>query len=141
MHAFFLILVRLPSWRRAHAVPIIAMKVTLAQLSHVVALIHESATAPERWPDTLAAVMALIPGSRITLMDIESGSDRLLRMDQIGHESAHAKMYAEHYFAIDPTRELVLSAPALRALTTYEEFPRQVRARHEYFEWAERVCD
>jgi DNA-binding CsgD family transcriptional regulator/PAS domain-containing protein len=115
--------------------------VTLAELSQVIALIHEAGMAPERWPDALAAIMGLFEGSRIALMDIEAGSGRLLHLDHVGHDPSHAKMYAEHYFAIDPTRELVLVAPALRALTTYEEFPHRVRARHEYFEWAERVCD
>jgi DNA-binding CsgD family transcriptional regulator len=85
--------------------------------------------------------MGLLEGSRVALMDIEVGSDRLLAIAHQGHDPANAKLYAEHYFAVDPTRATCLTAPALKATTVYEEFPKSVRAKNEYFDFAARICD
>jgi DNA-binding CsgD family transcriptional regulator/PAS domain-containing protein len=116
-------------------------KISLAQFSHAVARIHEAGAAPERWTDALAAVMDLLEGSRISLMDIEAGSERLLGIAHLGHDPANARQYAEHYFAIDPTLAACLSAPPLKAATVYEQFPKAQRDRHEYFDFARAACD
>ena len=116
-------------------------KITLAQFSQAVARIHEAGVDRERWVDALAAVMGLLEGSRISLMDIEAGSDRLLAIAHLGHDPANARLYAEHYFAIDPTLAACLSAPPLTAATVYEQFPKAQREKHEYFDFARRACD
>jgi DNA-binding CsgD family transcriptional regulator len=114
------------------------LKVSLAEFSRVVALIHEAGAAPERWGEALSGIVGLLEGSRAALMDID-GTNALLRMEHVGHDPANAKLYSEYYFAIDPTREKVVTAPAGKALTVYDNFPRQLRARHEYFEFARRI--
>jgi DNA-binding CsgD family transcriptional regulator len=114
------------------------LKVSLAEFSRVVALIHEAGAAPERWGEALSGIVGLLEGTRAALMDID-GTNALLRMEHVGHDPANAKLYSEYYFAIDPTREKVVTAPAGKALTVYDNFPRQLRARHEYFEFARRI--
>lgn len=116
------------------------MKVTLAQYSKAVGLVHEAGAAPEKWREALAAVMAMLAGSRISLMDIEAGSDRLLGLEQIGHDPAHVKAYSEHYFAVDPTIATALSGRPHRSMAVYDHFEKSTRARHEYFDFA-RACD
>lgn len=115
------------------------MTLKLEQFSHVVALIHEAGAAPERWTEALAAIVGLVQGARGALMDIDAQSGALLGLQHVGHDPANAKAYAEHYYAIDPTRALALATPALSAMTTYEQFPAAVRARHEYFDFATRI--
>lgn len=115
------------------------MTVKLEQFSQVVALIHEAGAAPERWTEALAAIVGLVQGARGALMDIDAQSGALLGLQHVGHDPANAKAYAEHYYAIDPTRTLALATPALSAMTTYEQFPAAVRARHEYFDFATRI--
>ena len=115
------------------------MKVSLEQLSKVLALIHEAGAAPERWQEALAAIVSLVQGSRGALMDIDAASGALLTLGQVGHDPANAKVYAEHYYTIDPTRAVALTTPALNAATVYETFPKKVREAHEYFDFARRV--
>lgn len=115
------------------------MAASLDQFSQVVALIHEAGAAPERWTDALVAIVGLVRGARGSLMDVSADANVLLDMRHIGHDPANAKAYAEHYFAIDPTRALAVTTPALKALTVYEQFSRNARARHEYFDFARRI--
>jgi DNA-binding CsgD family transcriptional regulator len=115
------------------------MAVNVAQFSQVVALIHEAGAAPERWSQALAGVVALVQATRASVMDIDAASNALLGLDHVGHDPANAKVYADYYYAIDPTRALAVSTPALKAITTFESFPLQVRARHEYFDFARRI--
>lgn len=115
------------------------MPVDLAQFSQAIALIHEAGLAPERWGEALAAIVQLVQGARGSLMDVDTQSGALLALDHVGHDPANAKAYAEYYYAIDPTRALAMATPALQAMTTYEQFPAAVRARHEYFDFATRI--
>lgn len=115
------------------------MPVSLEQFSRVIALIHEAGVAPERWTDALAAIVGLVDGSRASLMDIDAETSALLGIGHVGHDPANAKTYAEHYFAIDPTRAVVVAAPAFKVMTTYDNFPRRVRETHEYFDFAKRI--
>lgn len=112
------------------------MPVSLEQFSKVVALIHEAGAAPERWTDALAAIVGLVEGARGALMDIDAGTNALIGIGHVGHDPANARTYAEHYYALDPTRAAVVAAPAFRAMTTYDHFPKRVRDTHEYFDWA-----
>jgi DNA-binding CsgD family transcriptional regulator len=115
-------------------------RISLAQFSQAVAQVHEAGMAPEHWTGALAAVMGLLEGSRISLMDIEAGSNRLLDIAHLGHDPANARLYADYYFKIDPTLAACLSQRALHAATVYEQFPQRVRDQHEYFDFA-RACD
>jgi DNA-binding CsgD family transcriptional regulator len=117
------------------------MKASVEQVSEVIRRIHEAGAAPEKWEEALAAIVALFEGSRGSILDIEVGSDQLVGLTHIGHDPAHAKLYAEYYYRVDPTRAVALSMPPLVALTGYEQFPRSVRNNHEYFDYAERICN
>lgn len=115
------------------------MAVKVEQFSQVVALIHEASAAPERWTEALSAIVALVQAARASVMDIDAASNALVGLDHVGHDAANARLYADYYYAIDPSRALALSTPALKAITTFESFPREVRARHEYFDFARRI--
>ena len=71
-------------------------RITLAQFSQAVARIHEAGVDHERWIDALTAVMGLLEGSRISLMDIEAGSDRLLAIAHLGHDPANGVLRIIH---------------------------------------------
>lgn len=114
------------------------MTPTLEQLSTVIARIHEAGPAPEKWPEALAAVVALLQASRGALMDMAADSGALLALDQVGHDPGTAKLYVEHYYNVDPTRALALSYPALKAMIGSEQFSAAFRARDEYFDFARR---
>jgi DNA-binding CsgD family transcriptional regulator len=60
-------------------------------------------------------------------------------MVEVGHDPANVKLYAQHYFAVDPGRAATLAAPALTSFTAYEHFPKRVRERHEYFDFMRRI--
>jgi len=115
------------------------MAVSLEEFSRVIALIHEAGAAPERWTDALAAIVGLVEGARGALMDIDAGTNLLIGIGHVGHDPANARTYAEHYYAIDPTRAVCVAAPAFQAMATYDQFPARVRESHEYFEWARRI--
>ena len=114
------------------------MKVSLAQFSDVVASVHEAGAAPERWSETLAAIVSLVDGARGGLFDIDARSGALQGMWSVGHDPAIVKVYSEHYYAIDPTMATALSLPSNTALSVYDFFPKAVRRRHEYFDWAQK---
>ena len=115
------------------------MAVSLEQFSQVIALIHEAGAAPERWTDALAAIVGLVEGARGALMDIDARTNALIGIGHIGHDPANARTYAEHYYAIDPTRAVCVASPAFQAMATYDQFPKAVRESHEYFDWARRI--
>ena len=114
------------------------MSVSFAQFAQVLALIHEAGTSPERWHEALAAIVHLAQSARGAVMDIDA-TGALLAIDHFNHDPAHARAYAEYYYAIDPTREVALATPALQAAVTHEHFPKRLRDTHEYFDFARRI--
>lgn len=115
------------------------MSVDLEKFSQVIALIHEAGSAPERWTEALAAIVRLVEGARGALMDIDAQTNALIGIGHVGHDPANAQTYAEHYYALDPTRAVVTAAPPFMTMTTYDHFPKPVRDTHEYFDWAHRI--
>src|SRR4051794_7420881 len=112
------------------------MSATLEQVLIVTGRIHEAGADTERWPDALTAMMALLQASRGALIEMESQTNRLLHITQVGHDPSTVQRYSEHYYEVDPTAHACLSAPALKAETTYGLFPRSFRERDEYFNFA-----
>ena len=115
------------------------VNLSLARFSELLALIHQAGTAPERWPEALLALRALLDGSRAALMDLDA-SNAFLGIAQVGNEQYIEKAYAEHYVNIDPTLHRSLVAPALQSLTVFQQFSKAERSRHEYFDFTERTC-
>jgi DNA-binding CsgD family transcriptional regulator/PAS domain-containing protein len=112
---------------------------TLERFSAAVAAIHEAAAAPQRWPAALEAVMALLEVKKGALIDVRADPLQLESIHGIGHDDATQKAYAEHYFAIDPTREAGLAMAPGDVFQCYAVFDERARARHEYFDFARRA--
>lgn len=109
----------------------------LEPFSEAVAQIHEAGTAPQQWTEALAAIASLIGGARASLLEIEpTGS--LCGVIQVGHDPDTAREYANHYYAIDPTAELVVRLPSMKAIAAYEIFLEAHRKRDPYFDFARR---
>lgn len=107
--------------------------------SAAVEAIHGAAAAPQRWPQALAAVMTLLEVKKGALIDVKAEPLALESICAIGHDDATQKAYADHYFAIDPTREAGLAMAPLDVFQCYEVFDERARARHEYFDFARRA--
>jgi DNA-binding CsgD family transcriptional regulator len=114
------------------------MRLTLEELSHVLALIHEAAASPERWSDAITALTRLGRSSKGAILDFDRASGQVVNVEQVGHDPAAQKEYVEYYYAVDPTLEVTLAAQPHRALASYEHFSTAVRARHEYFNYMAR---
>lgn len=99
--------------------------------------IHEAAAAPQRWPDTLRAVMALFEVERGAVLELAPDSGALVSMVTAGYDPAVQKEYAEHYFSVDP--EVDLPMAPLVPYTSYEQFDQRTRSSHEYFDFARRT--
>jgi DNA-binding CsgD family transcriptional regulator len=110
----------------------------LEQLSTVIASIHEAGTAPEKWPRALASIIGLLGASRAALMDMAADTDRLIDLQQLGHDPRTAETYVKHYYHLDPARALAVTMPALEVMTVHEYFPASFRATNEYFAFAQR---
>src|SRR5688500_7228162 len=98
------------------------MDPTLEEFSRALALIHEAAASPEHWSDALVALTRLCASSKGALLDVDA-SGRFLGFNQVGHDPAAQKEYAEHYHAVDPTLQVAISGPPHEGLVTYEHFP------------------
>lgn len=105
----------------------------LERFSRAAAALHEAAAAPDRWPDALRAVMAALEVEKGALIDMQVDPLALDGLIGIGHDPAAQKAYAEHYFRVDPTREVGMAMPPLDVFACYDVFDERERSRHEYF--------
>jgi DNA-binding CsgD family transcriptional regulator len=102
-------------------------------ISRAIALIHEAGAAPERWSEVLAVMCELLQAPRSGVLDIQVTTGRLTGLVGHGFEPAAQRIYAERYFAIDPTWPLCLESEPWHAMTGYERFSATSRQRNEYF--------
>lgn len=110
----------------------------LERFSRATAAIHEAAAAPDRWEAALRAVMDLLETDKGALVDVLVDPLALDGLLSIGHDPAVEKAYAEHYFAVDPARQVGMAMAPLEVIRSYELFDEALRAKHEYFDFARR---
>lgn len=110
----------------------------LKRFAAAVAAIHEAGVSPARWPRALRSVMTLLEVDKGALFDVRADPVELESVFGLGHDAAAQRIYAEHYFAIDPTRQAGLAKPPLQVFSSYAVFDEGFRARSEYFDFARR---
>lgn len=111
---------------------------TLRALSRAAVAIHEAGAAPERWREAVTAAMELLGAERGGVLDLRGDPLALETLVTVGNDEQVERLYAEHYFSVDPNPQSALAAAPREVFDSYERFDESLRARHEYFAWARR---
>ena len=104
------------------------------EVDRVLGLMYESALAPERLPEAVAAMTAILDGDTCHLVgwDRCSGLPTVSVMtglpEVLGHE------YAAHYGALDPRRNLLITHAPGHIMNCQEHFDDRFMSRSEFFQ-------
>jgi len=106
----------------------------LASFADCVALLHEAALSPERWPDALRVSMHLFGASGILLTDIDTQLGTPRSIQTAGHEPALLEAYAGYYESIDPTIGVGMAGANGTVYHLREHFSERQMSQMEYFQ-------
>jgi hypothetical protein len=102
-----------------------------ADLSRLIAKVHDAGLTPDAWPDALKALTdALgIAGAACIVFNKRTGRVDWVRLS--GLSAAFESKYTNHYFRLDPFSPLLNAAPGWKKLSGY--LPGSVLARSEWY--------